>query len=705
MAKIPPIYAAEDASMEDFLRARDGLRKAKSTAPGIKVGIATADDWTRVADKGKTSIPRATPRNIGAPPSSPMFPPHSTTVPPPQEPTLRSKVNAKMPLKGLARAAPGLALASEAYGASGDLAAASGDPLMQGARVAESAARVGLSGIGAAAGTPFGGPFLGGVAGGTLGYKLPDMAEGVVKAFGGPSILPSTIIAERQAESGAAAEAAGMRSKQTEEQKLAQEAAMKSAAERGQQLATQSFPDQVSRAAQRGGIVTPSSPAVPKLPSRESNAYDVDAAPGTGYLSGTDADGVRRFITAEPPSNANVVSSNAIGAFLPGATSPLDRTGPTTLAQADANLRSALESAASGKFGAERAMSAKMELEKLRVSDAARAAENQALSDNQKRSSLEMNIRQAQHDREIAVGRKDPMMFKDASYRALEAAKLLKNFQDSEVETNRAKTTAEAAKYRDELGLRGQVYQADRQYEGDTLKAGATLKAAEVKANIDMKKYKETLSEKNRESFVKWEQTAFTKPVFNKEGQQTGNVFDPQAAAEFQKFVFVNAAQNPELLKRLGVEKVDDLTDTHWRQLHEAYKSAISLVQNTNASADSGDQKLSGMPQDFRAKVEPTRAMDWYNGWMKKGSSSTQNSIRLDESLRGAANFFAGDMGDLTITLAGKDGLAQKRMLRDVVKKPEDMTRVIEMLRNQGDTKTADELQKRFNPPVEGLRK
>lgn len=705
MAKIPPIYAAEDASMDDFIRARDGLRKANSTARGINVGTATFDDYARVADQGKTSIPKATPSNIGAPSSTTAFKDYASMKPKGDwrtNPNLRMSTPKSIPGANFAaKRLPLIGTAVEAYDASGDLADA-GDAWMQTARVGESAAKLALGTIGGVLGSA-GGP-LGTVAGGAAGYEALPMAEKGVRALGGPSFLPSTIIEEqRQAKAGseAAAAAAGVRAKQTEEQKLAQEAGMRGAVERGQQLATQQFPDQVGRAAQSRGVVTPSSPAVPKLPSRDSNAYDVNAAPGTGYLSGTDADGVRRFITAEPPSNANVVPSGAIGAFLPGAKSPLDRQGPSTLAEADANLRSALESAASGKFGAERAMAAKAELEKLRVSDAARAAEDQAINSNRKVAALEMNIRQAQHDREIAVGRKDSAMFKDASYRALESARLLKNFQDNEVETNRTKTAAESTKYRDDLGLRGQVYQADRQYEGDKLKATATLQAAQAKADVDLNKYKDGLMEKNREGFSKWERETFVTDVLNKDGQKTGTTFDQKAATDFQKFVFVNAAQNPELLKRLGVEKVDDLTTTHWRQLHDAYTRARSITNNANSAADSGDQKLNGMPQDLRVRVDKTKAGDWFD-W---DSGNTQNSITLGESLRGAANIFAGDMGDLTITLADKDGKAQKRMLRDVVKTPEDMTRVIEMLRSQGDVKTAKQLQDRFNQPVAGLRK
>jgi hypothetical protein len=265
------------------------------------------------------------------------------------------------------------------------------------------------------------------------------------------------------------------------------------------------------------------------------------------------------------------------------------------------------------------------------------------------------------------------------------------------VETDRFKQNADALKYTADQGLRGHTYTADQKLKGDVIGAEATLGAAGIKARYDAMMKNVDQKKGNREEVEKWGATRFTKDVLDKDGKKTGNVYDPEAHDAFIRDVKTEAARNPEMLKQFKnafgqpITDPDELTTTHLDQIHQGYKKRMSITNNFNASADEGDDKIQGMVQGLR--IAPVEAMDWYN----KNSDPKQNSIKSGDAVWGAT--VASDpLNKFKVEGYGKNGKIQTRMLKDIIKSPEDAEEMAKMLENSGFREDAKKVRNTFKP-------
>jgi len=217
------------------------------------------------------------------------------------------------------------------------------------------------------------------------------------------------------------------------------------------------------------------------------------------------------------------------------------------------------------------------------------------------------------------------------------------------------------------------MYQADQKLVGDKLQADATLGAANAKAHADLFKLQSDMRKENRKAFNDWSQTTFVRPVVDKNGQVTGNVFDPNQLNAFVRDVYALAKANPKFLQQFGAKSVEDLNDTDWRVIHDDYAQNMTLTNRVNATRDSGDGLIAGVPT--QVGVRPTKAMDFYSG-----DNEAPNAISLRQSVLGAMGF--GDKADqLTATIRGADGNAQRRLLSDLVgEDPREVKRILTIM-------------------------
>lgn len=263
--------------------------------------------------------------------------------------------------------------------------------------------------------------------------------------------------------------------------------------------------------------------------------------------------------------------------------------------------------------------------------------------------------------------------YKDAGYRVLESTRGLKDLSETQADRAKQKLLAEATAKRDEMGLRGQMYAADQKLVGDKLQADATLGAAAAKGQAELWKLQSDMRKENRKGFNDWAQTTFTRPVLDKNGQVTGNTFDPNQLNSFVRDVYALAKSNPKFLQQFNAKSVEDLNDTDWRVIYDDYAQNMTITGRTNATRDKGDGLISGPPASVG--LRNTKAMDFYSG-----DNEAPNSISLFQSLKGAAGF--GSKADqLTATIRGADGNAQRRILSDLVQEdPREVMKVLDIM-------------------------
>lgn len=444
------------------------------------------------------------------------------------------------------------------------------------------------------------------------------------------------------------------------------------------------FQDQNDRRMAQAGGVAPSPQAkVATQISQGAGATDLAAPDGGGYISGRDKDGMRRMV-----GYTKDTMPLPMGVF--------DTTSPEVKAADMANRE---------RWKAEAA-----------AIDARMAARNQDLADRAERSDYLNKRNVAEYERRDALGRMKRANvyspaelralgeeYKAAGYGVLEATRGLQGIDERRENANRVAAAERTAKTRDELGLRGTMYAADKKLEGDVLQAGATRDAAALKARYDMLMKGVEAKSKNREARDKWAEARFTTPVVNKEGVVTGNAYNPQAYNQFLKEVVTAAATNPKFLGQFKndmgqpVTDLDELTQTQWDQIHQGFMKRAAIAQNTNASADSGDDPVTGAPTGLR--VSRTKGGDWVNF----SGDPEQNAMGIVKTAWGAYSPFAGTGLKYKIGVKGETGKTQNRFLGDVIKNGQDAEQVAQMLESSGipeQIALAKQLRQTYNPPL-----
>lgn len=586
-------------------------------------------------------------------------------------------------LRGVAKVAPLVALGAEAYQAGRDVLDPNVDTSMKVARGAESVGRLASAAVGAKAGAglgALGGPFApvtvpaGAIVGGGLGYFAPEVV-------GASGLMPSNQIdKQRQANEGVRSASGTISTPAPAPAALPPgyvEGAVK-AAQAGQ------FQDQNDRRMAQAGGVAPSPQAkVATQISQGAGATDLAAPDGGGYISGRDKDGMRRMV-----GYTKDTMPLPMGVF--------DTTSPEVKAADMANRE---------RWKAEAA-----------AIDARMAARNQDLADRAERSDYLNKRNVAEYERRDALGRMKRANvyspaelralgeeYKAAGYGVLEATRGLQGIDERRENANRVAAAERTAKTRDELGLRGTMYAADKKLEGDVLQAGATRDAAALKARYDMLMKGVEAKSKNREARDKWAEARFTTPVVNKEGVVTGNAYNPQAYNQFLKEVVTAAATNPKFLGQFKndmgqpVTDLDELTQTQWDQIHQGFMKRAAIAQNVNASADSGDDPVTGAPTGLR--VSRTKGGDWVNF----SGDPEQNAMGIVKTAWGAYSPFAGTGLKYKIGVKGETGKTQNRFLGDVIKNGQDAEQVAQMLESSGipeQIALAKQIRQTYNPPL-----
>lgn len=580
-------------------------------------------------------------------------------------------------ISGAGRIAAPVAVGTEAFMAGRDVIDPNVDGLMKAARVTESLGRMGSAYVGAKGGAALGalgGPVapitvpLGAIAGGAAGYFAPEL-------LGAGDSMPSNII-DKQREQNGLREASGT---------IRQPAPAPAPAplppgaleQRVKDAQAGLYQDQNDRRMAQAGGVAPSPQAqVATKIADGATATDLAAPDGGGYISGVDKDGMRRMVGYTKDT-------------MPAPMGITDTTSPEVKAADRANRE---------RWKAEAA-----------AIDARMAARNQADADRFERMGYENKRAVAEYQRGDVLDRmKRANVYspaerramqeelKAAGYGVLEATKGLEGISDRQAAAERTAAAERMAKARDELGLRGQMYQADSQYAGDVLKSNATLQAAQVKAAYDAAKLQNEMRGDNLKAFNDWSQRTFTRPVVDKDGRVTGNMYDPAQFNEFVRSVYASAVDNPKFLAQFGVKDVKDLPQDAWERIYNSYAKSQQFTRAVNTSADAGDSMVTGVNPSVR--VRPVKVSDFASF-----GNEPQNSISLRQSVMGAAGF--GEKADqLVVEVAGASGPAQRRMMSDLITNdPRTAEYIIERMALI-DPEGAKKLRAEFTPKVPGLR-
>jgi hypothetical protein len=385
-------------------------------------------------------------------------------------------------------------------------------------------------------------------------------------------------------------------------------------------------------------------------PPKLRNALDMPTQSGEGYVSNADGSkimGVRK-------------------GFFP------DSSGMPTIAQTNAAARAEMD-----------------------AMDARSAAKDKALYDSRDRQNLESGFRQAQYDRQVALGRQDRGMLAEADARVKEFGAQIAQGNASKMELEKSKQGVDALKYGADQGLRGHQIAADAAVKGHQIGADATLGAAGLKAQYDAYKLGLEKEDLNRKEKGPWLTSQFRTQGVDNNGKPF-TTDNPKAEQDFEKYVLAHATTNPEWLKKQGVSKVDQLTTTQLQPLVEAYKRDKAITDQAASITDKGNDVPMGLPK--AASIAPVKFSDAFD--FKPGQ---QNSISAWQALNGQWNpFTAGKASELAVTIKNNQGADQKYMLSDLDAHPEMRADVIDKL--PPDQKKAM-LARYGDPQTNGFRK
>lgn len=566
-------------------------------------------------------------------------------------------------LAGAGKIAAPIAVGTEAVMTGRDLLDPNVDGTMKAARVAESLGRMGSAYVGAKGGAAIGalgGPAApitvpaGAIIGGAAGYFAPEL-------LGAGDSMPSDIIDKqrglRKSEASGKITQAQPSQPAVDPAKLQQDVSLRVAnAQAGM------YQDQNDRRmAQVGGVAPSPQAKVATQISQGADATQLEAPPGGGYISGVDKDGMRRMVGYTKDT-------------MPAPMGVTDTTSPEVKAADMANRqRWTAEAAAIDKRMEDRAVADRERFQRMGDLNKKNVAEY----DRREIAEKLVNRARAYRPEELA-GLQNA--YKDAGYRVLESTRGLKDLDETQAERSRQKLLADTTKARDEMGLRGQMYQADQKLLGDRMQAEGNIAAANIKARYDAWKDRMAANKDNREAYSKLMESEFQ--FMDDKGKfQT----DPVGAQQFEKWVTTRAMNDKSFLKAMKVNDIDELTATQWRGLVQDYKKEMSLARYA------GDATR-GPPT--RASVRDIRLSDALPSWMNGGE--VDNKVGVGETLNAVFNpMTTGTLREQAVQIGFKDGKPIVKAAGSMT--PEDVSQAIAFMRELGQNREADELAARYN--------
>jgi hypothetical protein len=395
---------------------------------------------------------------------------------------------------------------------------------------------------------------------------------------------------------------------------------------------------------------------VDALPAAGTDATDLVAPEGGGFISGIDPD-------TKKPRLVSYTKDT-----LPKPMGITDTTSPEILA-------------------ADKARRADWKAQAQAIDDKnerAYAAEGLRLQEMGERAQLA----QSKYEREQAVKGRNPRAYMDAmrTEEQIQKAQQVRGLRSEQQATQanemaKAKMLAEAQKYDTDVGAQSAKYTADMGWNKAALDAqrlAAEKRLAQRSTNL-----------KSTKEYVDEGVKQYMQDPKNPSGPQ---VVDPVATGAVRegwdrfRAAMVN---NPEFLEKFpGVTSVDDIPRDKIEPIFQQFMDSRAIAQNVKT--DPGDPALQGLPTDVNArKIRVGDAVSF--PWEKE-----RNAIGLGEAMWGATGRWNPFVmpGDANILQIGTPGSPTHNVrVKDVQYTPAQKLEVIRMLRVQGKNQQAQDLK------------
>jgi hypothetical protein len=387
--------------------------------------------------------------------------------------------------------------------------------------------------------------------------------------------------------------------------------------------------------------------AVATAVAQNRDATEMPVKDGEGFLTGTDADGVRRTIRGYNGMPVNGIT---------------DTSTPEQKAQDAANR---------AKWTAE-----------SKAIDDRMAARDEAAWNNRERMNLRNNQLQADYDLRTLSDPKntfrDEKAIKVAALRSGAAQDAIKGFDANQTELTRSKQNSDALRYNADQGLRGHMATAEASLLGHKLSADATVQAAQIKGMQDAWKQRLDANKDNRAEYDGVLTAAFTK-----KDDKGKDVHDPVAAQEFEKWVTTKTF-DPKFRESLKINSPEEINKFQWKALADTYKKEMALASAAGVT-DRGPATRASIGDISWSDLAPSFSQD-----------KVENKVGVRDVFNAKVNpFTTGTVAEKALTVGFKDGRPVKVSAAGAT--PEQISQAIQHERRQGNTKKADELERVYN--------
>lgn len=218
------------------------------------------------------------------------------------------------------------------------------------------------------------------------------------------------------------------------------------------------------------------------------------------------------------------------------------------------------------------------------------------------------------------------------------------------MEESKNRRFTEAMKYRDDLGLRGHMYTADKNLEAHKLDAAAQAADRAARNQLAMQTAIMGQRDKNKENVDKFLAEMTTVYKEDKDGKSIVDQTATQKAKDdFMKYVYARAVNDKGFLKRMNAQSVDDIPESQWAPLWQDYVTRKSMVKDL---PQDGGVPLQGLPTGFG--LRDIGRTDFVN----LAGDKTQNAIGFGSNmwgLTGGWNPFVSEADKLVLS-TGTEG-------------------------------------------------